>query len=39
VGLRRKKVNWVLDLDVRGFFDTASYCPLVHESPSNSFGC
>jgi RNA-directed DNA polymerase len=39
VGLRRKKVNWVLDLDVRGFLDTASYCPLVHESCSNSAGC
>ena len=39
VGLRRKKVNWVLDLDVRGFLDTASYCPLVHESCSNSVGC
>ena len=25
VGLRRKKVNWVLDLDVRGFFDTVSH--------------
>jgi hypothetical protein len=39
VGLRRKKVNWVLDLDVCGFFDTASYCPLIHESCSNSGGC
>ena len=25
VGLRRRKVNWVLDLDVRGFFDTVSH--------------
>src|ERR1019366_36657 len=25
VGLRRKKVNWVLDLDVRGFFDNVSH--------------
>ena len=25
VGLRRKKVNWVLDLDVRGFFDNISH--------------
>jgi RNA-directed DNA polymerase len=25
VALRRKKVNWVLDLDVRGFFDTVSH--------------
>ncbi|MDQ1470816.1 MAG: RNA-directed polymerase [Bryobacterales bacterium] len=36
VGLKRKKVSWVLDLDVRGFFDTASYCPLIHEICSNS---
>ena len=39
VGLRRKKVNWVLDADIRGFLDTASYCPLIHESCSNSGGC
>ena len=25
VGLRRKQVNWVLDLDVRGFFDNVSH--------------
>lgn len=25
VGLRRKKVNWILDLDVRGFFDNVSH--------------
>ena len=25
VGLRRKKVNWVLDPDVRGFFDNVSH--------------
>jgi retron-type reverse transcriptase len=24
VGLMRKKVNWVLDADIRGFFDRAS---------------
>ena len=29
VGLRRKKVNWVLDLDVRGFFDNVSHAWLV----------
>ena len=39
VGLHRKRVNWVLDADIRGFLDTASYCPLVHESCSNSAGC
>jgi RNA-directed DNA polymerase len=25
VGLRRKKVSWILDLDVRGFFDNVSH--------------
>jgi group II intron reverse transcriptase/maturase len=25
VGLKRKKVNWVLDLDIRGFFDNVSH--------------
>lgn len=39
VGITRKRVNWVLDLDIRGFLDTASYCPLVHEICSNSSGC
>jgi hypothetical protein len=39
VGIMRKKVNWVLDLDVRSFLDTASYCPLVHESCPKSSGC
>jgi RNA-directed DNA polymerase len=39
VGIQRKRVNWVLDADIRGFLDTASYCPLIHESCSNSGGC
>ena len=38
-GIVWKKVNWILDCDVRGFLDTASYCPLVHESCSKSAGC
>ncbi len=25
VGIRRKKVNWVLDADIRGFFDTINH--------------
>jgi RNA-directed DNA polymerase len=25
VGLRRKRVNWVLDADMRGFFDNMSH--------------
>ena len=39
VGIERKKVNWILDLDIRSYLDTASYCPLVHESCANSSGC
>ena len=39
VGIQRKRVNWVLDADIRGFLDTPSYCPLIHESCSNSGGC
>jgi RNA-directed DNA polymerase len=26
VGILRKRVNWVLDADIRGFLDVASYC-------------
>lgn len=29
-GLRTRKVNWVLDADIRGVLDAATYCPLVH---------
>jgi RNA-directed DNA polymerase len=39
VGIKRKKVNWVLDMDLKGFLDRVPYCPLVHESCSNSAGC
>ncbi len=39
VGIVRKKVNWILDLDIRSFLDRLSYCPLVHENCSNSAGC
>ena len=31
--------RWVVDLDLEKFLDTVSYCPLVHESCSNSSGC
>jgi RNA-directed DNA polymerase len=31
--------RWVVDLDLEKFLDTASYCPLIHESCSNSGGC
>src|SRR4029077_3734963 len=38
-GILRKQVNWVLDADIRGLFDTASYCPMVHEVWSKSSDC
>jgi RNA-directed DNA polymerase len=31
--------GWVVDFDLEKFLDTASYCPLVHESCSNNAGC
>ena len=31
--------TYVIDFDLRSYLDTASYCPLVHESCSNSGGC
>src|SRR5712691_8193407 len=30
--------NFVVDADIQGYLDTASYCPLVHENCSNSVG-
>jgi len=30
VGISERKVNWVLDADIRGFLDTASYCSPIH---------
>jgi len=39
VGITSKKVNYVLDLDIRSFLDTASYCPLVHEMAPNRSDC
>jgi len=38
VGIQRKKVNWILDADIRGFLETSSYCPQVHEMLSNRQG-
>ena len=26
VGIQRKKVNWILDADVMGFFDSSLHC-------------
>jgi RNA-directed DNA polymerase len=31
VGIARKKVNWILDADIKGFLDRVPYCPLVTE--------
>jgi hypothetical protein len=36
--LLKKKVNYVLDADIRGFLDMASYCPQTHEVLSNRLG-
>lgn len=38
VGITRQRVDWILDMDIRSFLDTASYCPLVHENCSNGVG-
>jgi RNA-directed DNA polymerase len=35
----REGKDWVVDIDIAKFLDTASYCPLVHESCSNKAGC
>src|ERR1700730_9514018 len=32
----REGKDWVVDIDISKFFDTASYCPLIHENSSNS---
>jgi RNA-directed DNA polymerase len=31
IGIMRKKVNWVLDADIRDFLDRVSQCSLIHE--------
>ncbi len=31
VGIQRKRVNWALDADIRGFLDRVPQCPLIHE--------
>jgi len=31
-GLLTRKVNWVLDLDIKGFLDRVPQCPLIHET-------
>jgi hypothetical protein len=37
-GIQRKRVNWVLDADICGCLDPASYCPQTHEVVTNNFG-
>jgi retron-type reverse transcriptase len=34
-----RRMSTVIDVDLSRYLDTASYCPLVHESCSNSSGC
>ena len=29
-GLGKRRINWVLDADIRSFLDAASYCPQVY---------
>jgi RNA-directed DNA polymerase len=29
-GLGKRRINWVLDADIRSFLDAESYCPLIH---------
>ena len=38
VGITSKKVNWILDADIRSFLEAASYCPSAYEVTSNSLG-
>jgi hypothetical protein len=39
VALASKHVNYIVDADIRGFLDAASYCPLIHESWLKSVAC
>jgi len=32
------RADWVLDLDLKGFLEAASYCPPAYEVRSNSVG-
>jgi len=31
--------SWVVDADLKGYLDAASYCPLIHENSWKSAGC
>jgi len=37
-GIYRRQVSWVLDADIQGFLEAASYCPPAYEVRSNSVG-
>ncbi len=38
VGIEQRKINWILDADIRAFLESSSYCPLAHSSCSNRRG-
>src|SRR5262249_32523411 len=38
VGIDSRKVSWIVDADIRSFFDRASYCPLAYEGCSKRSG-
>ena len=38
VGIHTRRVNWILDADIRGFLETASYCTPVHARLSKRVG-
>jgi retron-type reverse transcriptase len=38
VGIDSRKVSWILDADIRSFFDRASYCPPAYEGCSKRSG-
>ena len=39
VGIENRAVNWILDADIKGFLDTASYYPLVYVIGANRSDC
>jgi RNA-directed DNA polymerase len=38
-GIARKRINWILDADLRSFLDMATHCTPAHASCSKSPGC
>ena len=39
VGIYRRRINWILDADIRSFLETASQCPVVHARGLKRSGC